>query len=62
MENQVNLESNQVHTGFFFLKPGRHYYVVRHEGKAYLNKELVRCRSEAIPKCKYKKLNCLPLF
>lgn len=48
----VDLDKNKVRIGFFFVKPGRQYYVLRHNKKAYVIKELVRCREEPIPHCK----------
>lgn len=52
IEQKVDFEVNPVGIGFFFLKPGRQYYVIRHLGKAFVSRELVKCRSEAIPQCK----------
>ena len=53
MEGQMDFEKNQVNVGFFLLKPGRNFYIIRHEEKTYLYKDLIRCRAEQIPHCKF---------
>ena len=55
IDKKVDLDKNRIYVGFYFIKPGRQFYVIRHQGKAYAYKELVKCLEEEIPPCKFLK-------